>query len=185
MEQNEIDYLKDLQSFITKAYEKRRESTVILNEQDIMTPDRLNFCLGTFTEINDTLLFDYRQEMERYNLLKTEFDHWKDEKFLIARSILRKDIAKSQTLSQREIDAQAYHDNKQEWDRYEQKLFFIEAKCTLYKGLRENWTSHSFMLKEIAENMKSEMHNLNADRIVSKSSNKVIEPIRMRQLKQD
>jgi len=182
METQEIDVIKSYMEFIEQAYEKRRKSVSILNELDQVTPERINFCLASFTEVSDTLLSEYSKELVRCEDFKKEFNHWKDEKFLLARSKLRADIAKSQALSQREIDAQAYVDNKEEWKRQEDKLFFMEAKCDLYRRLRENWTNQSFMLKEISENMKVEMHTLNADRIVNKSDAKVIIPLR-RQLK--
>lgn len=174
---SEIEEVKLLQSYIKEQYEKMKDTSTISASDDTLTPERINYCLACYTDIGNQLLFNYRQLLDKLNYYKQQFNNWQKEKFVLARDKLNSDRTKSKYASQSEIEAEAYVDNKCEWNEWEQKIFFIEAKTNLLNGIKENWKSHSFMLKEISDNMKVEMRNLNMERIIEKPTNKVIKPL--------
>jgi hypothetical protein len=177
-----LEEVKVLQDYIKETYVKMKDSSNVTASDDTLTPQRINYCLAFYTEVSNQLLFDYRQELDKLNYYKQQFNNWQKEKFVLARDKLNADRTKSKFASQSEIEAEAFVDNKKEWKEWEQKIFFIEAKSSILHGLRENWKSHSFMLKEISDNMKVEMHNLSMERIMEKPTNKVIKPLSKRVL---
>lgn len=93
---------------------------------------------------------------------KRAFDRWFDEKVVdIQKAYNRSDIAKTKWLTGTEIERMAKVQSSDEYYTKLEAVESIEAREKFISALIKNWESHSYVLTQMCNNVRSEVASLN------------------------
>ena len=136
-----------------------------LIENDEISPNRLNKALSQYYNISLSLNAEYQRKKIEHGSLETEHQLWYDEKFQLAKDIVREEYKESKSIkpSIKEYETTLRTTFRSEWKDWSLRMNESEAKVQFLLRLRETLNKYDNILTTIAYNMRSEMRSLSID----------------------
>jgi len=154
-------------SFIEKEIETYRKHVNFEAKVDISFFE-LQEKLKEYSNVSLTLVYLSTRYRFQLKSLQRIFNSWFDKKVIDIQTVRnRLDIAKTKWLSTAELERIARVENAEEYSKRIEELDGLEAREKFINLLLKEWEMHSYILKNISDNIRSEVNNLGLEKKLS------------------
>ncbi len=152
------DYIKYVEEQL-KIF--RKETEVIDEGINEVTPLLINKSLAVYTQVNITINAEYQRKKKELFKHKNLFQSWWDERFVqIRREMNPTSITASKWLSKNEIESELRATHKEEYLKWKDEIDDLEMSKSFVLRLLDQWNTHSKILNTLSYNMQTELKSL-------------------------
>ncbi len=161
-------------SFVDSMIKEYQKIGDLINEDNEVTPQRLNTALAMYYKISTAVIAEYQRQKIKYEALAIEYKEWEDKKFQESKqkvidSYSDKKIKPSVT----EFHVQMRTDNKEEYKKKNLELSEAESRMRFMLRLLDNLNRYDSILTTMSYNARSEMRALSLDDRMNSDPEKV------------
>ena len=154
-------------AFVQEEIKKLRQHVAFEAKSEITFSD-LQEKLEEYSPISFTLTELQARYRWQARSAKRAFDRWFDENVVAIQHLHnRTDIAKTKWLNATEIERMAKVQSAEEYYRKLEAVESIDAREKFISALIKNWESHSYILTQMCNNVRSEVASLNMENRLS------------------
>jgi len=157
--------MNDYVSYVSDTIKKCKSMGDLIDDiQDAVTPQRLNMALSMYFNISTWLIAEYQRQKICYEIIKREFDLWKDDIFEQAKKQVINEYSETKIKpSVTEFETRARHAHKEEYQTKLAELETAESRMRFLLRMTDLMKSYDSILTTLSSNMRQEMRTLSLD----------------------
>jgi hypothetical protein len=151
--------------FVEEILSKYRKLGELIDSENFVTPDRINYALAMWYQCFDGIEAEYQRAKIQHRALSLEFQAWEDQKFEEAKIDVISDYKESKNIkpSLKEFDTRMRKLNREEYLRKKMELEEMDSKVRFLLKQREKLSKYDATLTTMSYNSRSEMKSLSLE----------------------
>lgn len=170
--ENDEDIIKNYIKYVQEVTVRYSKSAKLINQNDEITPQDLNYALGSYLDINIMLLGEYQRAKVYKFQVERDFSKWYDKKFIETRRRLFGENESKAKVSVKEIEIDLKYNQSIEYYEWQNKIQEAESKESFLRRLVELYKNFDSVLTTLSNNMRQELKSLSLEGRINSDPNK-------------